>query len=181
MTARMAMTLVLSKTDVKNGEEFFLSLWAQDLRPDSEEGGRRYLRGVYAAYADVNYRKDLCVRIPVPPVFHPQYQNNYPNYPACADGPRGMKQVGAFYSGQFEQYVLDPVEVVRIGMRAQLAPTVSPGVTVIVQAFRLDFSKLLYPVHASLLMGNSWAAVPDHGVVSPSEIAARGCELTIRR
>lgn len=178
---------------VKVGDLFDLAFIAQDLRTEGEEevfeGHKRpYLRGIYAAYVDVTYRKDLSARVGVP-IFSPYYQWNPQRYPACTDLQNRIGAMGAVYGtktpptsesiGIDPENNPDPTEIVRVRMKAQLP--IGWITSMATQVFRQDLTKLFYPPHATLLWGNSWAADKDQGVVTPDQIQTPHTQLIIQK
>lgn len=154
-------------TTAKVGQEFDMSVYVQDLRPNGtwvDDGGvvRDLVRGVFAAYCDVSYLPSKCLEVSLS--YGPLYRNGREYH-----GQNGMiNDTGAFasaFTGDTDQHLLFTVR-----MKA-LATGKAP--------FVLGF-KTPRPQQDTLVYGNIAAQPPEQSYVNTdTELRVTNATLTI--
>ncbi len=175
-------------TSVKAGSDFDLALFVQDVRPPgtyvSWDGQTLdKLRGVWAAYANVVYNRNLAQVYPVanPQPDEPQLEVKYSSLYRSgmrADNKPGMiANLGAFDG--FDQLGTDLLEVCRVGMKA-LWPAANTGTTAGAK-ITLNVQGVQIPLCETLVMGNWDLNPPEESDVQPSEIILGSALLTVTK
>jgi hypothetical protein len=131
---------------------------------------RELIRGVFAAYCDVLFSKQLTATKTVGSSFLNglTWQHPYVNGKSAVNAYTGIRWLGAF-SGEYQGGTY-PTEVVRVRMVSK-----APG--------KVDFvpsiQNMSSPVYDTLVYGNLAATPPEQSAVTKDKIECVGTSLTI--